>query len=50
MKCTHRDIIEITLRNITIFYALKFSNELLFFFFDLCSNKNNYPVMFYGLP
>ena len=32
MKCTHRDIIEITLRNITIFYVLKFSNELLFFF------------------
>ena len=57
MKCTHRDIIEITLRNITIFYVLKFSNELLFFFFDLSSNKNNwafdkvlYPVMFNGLP
>ena len=39
MKCTHRNIIEITLKNITIFYVLKFSNELLFFFFDLCSNK-----------
>ena len=39
MKCTHRNIIEITLKNITIFYVLKFSNELLFLFFDLCSNE-----------
>ena len=57
MKCTHRNIIEVTLKNITIFYVLKFRNELLFFFFDLCSNKKNwafnkvlYPVMFNGLP
>ena len=39
MKCTHRNIIEITPKNIIFFYVLKFSNELLFFFFDLCSSK-----------
>ena len=39
MKCTHRNIIEITAKNIIFFYVLKFSNELLFFFFDLCSSK-----------
>ena len=57
MKCTHRNIIEITLKNIAIFYVLKFSNELLFLFFDLCSNEKNwafnkvlYPVVFNGLP
>ena len=39
MKCTHRNIIEITLKNMIFFYVLKFSKELLFFFFDLCSSK-----------
>ena len=32
MKCTHRNTIEIIFKNIAIFYVLKFSNELLFYF------------------
>ena len=52
-----RTLLKLVVVNTSFFYVLKFSNELLFFFFDLCSNKTNwafnkvlYPVMFNGLP